>query len=194
MVVLHKPLGFVCSTNDRPPIVYELLPPRFLARTPVMATVGRLDADTTGLLLLTDDGALNHRITSPRTHLSKTYRATLAEPLRGDEAAQFASGTMMLKGEDTPLLPAVLHQHAGLMVDLTITEGRYHQVRRMFAATGNHVVSLQRIALGPLNLDGLLEGAWRLLSATEVASLRAAASRSSRVVAPPASDAAPDAT
>jgi 16S rRNA pseudouridine516 synthase len=178
VLLLNKPLGYVCSTNDRPPIVYELLPARFLARSPVMATVGRLDADTTGLLLLTDDGALNHRITSPRTHLPKTYRATLAESLRGEEAAQFASGTFMLKGEDTPLRPATLVVHDTRTVDVSIMEGRYHQVRRMFAATGNHVVSLQRIALGPLSLDGLAEGTWRLLSASEVASLRFAARRS----------------
>jgi len=178
VVLLHKPLGYVCSTNDRPPIVYELLPSRFLSRSPVMATVGRLDADTSGLLLLTDDGALNHRITSPRTHVPKTYRVTLAESLHGDEAAQFASGTLMLKGEDAPLRPATLFVHDARTVDLSLVEGRYHQVRRMFAATGNHVVTLQRIALGSLTLEGLAEGEWRVLSAAEVETLRLAARRS----------------
>jgi 16S rRNA pseudouridine516 synthase len=167
VVLLHKPVGYVCSTNDRPPLVYDLLPARFLARTPVMATVGRLDADTSGLLLLTDDGTLNHRLTSPTWHLPKTYEAVLADPLRGDEAAHFGSGTLMLEGETKPLRPAELSVLAAQRVRLTIHEGRYHQVRRMFAATGNHVVSLARVAIGPLTLGDLAAGAWRVLAPAE---------------------------
>jgi 16S rRNA pseudouridine516 synthase len=139
-----------------------------------MATVGRLDADTSGLLLLTDDGALNHRLTSPRSHVPKTYVATLAEPLRGDEAARFASGTMRLQGEDTPLLPAQLEVLGEREAALTIREGRYHQVRRMLAATGNHVVALRRTSLGTLLLGGLPEGSWRVLAPVEREALTSA--------------------
>jgi 16S rRNA pseudouridine516 synthase len=176
-VLLHKPVGHVCSTSDRPPLVYELLPPRFLARDPVMATVGRLDADTSGLLLLTDDGGLNHRLTSPRSHVPKCYEAVLAEPLRGDEAALFAAGTLLLSGEAAPLLPAELDVIDARRVRLTLHEGRYHQIRRMFAAVGNHVQHLHRISLGPLTLGDLPVGAWRVLTDEEVAALRAQAKR-----------------
>ena len=96
LLMLHKPPGYVCSTKDKGRLIYDLLPPRFRLRDPVLSTVGRLDRDTSGLLLLTDDGALLHRIISPKSELSKVYEATLAEPLRGDEAAIFASGTLML--------------------------------------------------------------------------------------------------
>lgn len=174
VVLLHKPVGYVCSTSDRPPLVYELLPSRFPHRDPVMATVGRLDADTSGLLLLTDDGALNHQLTSPRWHLPKRYEVTLADPLRGDEHAIFAAGTLMLQGERTPLLPASLDVLGERRAGLTIREGRYHQVRRMFAATGNHVTTLHRVSFGPLTLGALAEGAWRVLSADEVVHLREA--------------------
>jgi 16S rRNA pseudouridine516 synthase len=177
VVMLHKPVGYVCSTRDRPPLVYELLPPRFLARSPVMATVGRLDADTSGLLLLTDDGTLNHRLTSPKWHSPKTYEATLAEPLGGREVEHFASGTLMLEGETTPLQPASLRALTDRRVQLTIHEGRYHQVRRMFAAMGNHVLSLTRLAMGPVTLGDLPVGEWRVLTADDVAALRASLQR-----------------
>ncbi len=167
VLLLHKPVGYVCSTSDVPPLVYELLPERFLRRRPVIATVGRLDRDTSGLLLLTDDGALNHRLTSPKSHLPKTYRATLADPVRGDEAVLFASGTLQLSGEDTPLAPAQLVILDPQTVELTLTEGRYHQARRMFAAVGNFVVTLHRTRFGSLSLDDLSSGAWRTLSDAE---------------------------
>jgi 16S rRNA pseudouridine516 synthase len=172
LIMLHKPVGYVCSTTDSNPLVYELLPPRFRARSPIMAPVGRLDRDTSGLLLLTDDGKLNHRITAPRTHLPKTYEARLATDLRGDEQALFASGTLMLDSETEPLLPASLEILAPRRVRLTITEGRYHQVRRMFAAVGNHVESLHRTAIGSLTLDDLPSGSWRTLAAVELESFR----------------------
>jgi 16S rRNA pseudouridine516 synthase len=118
---------------------------------------------------MTDDGALLHRIISPKTHVPKVYEATLAEDLKGDEAALFASGAMMLDGEDTPLLPAALEVLGPRQARLTITEGRYHQVRRMFAATGNHVDALGRVAVGGLGLDGLAPGAWRALGPGDLA-------------------------
>ncbi|HSJ09053.1 MAG TPA: 16S rRNA pseudouridine(516) synthase [Longimicrobiales bacterium] len=171
VIMLHKPAGYVCSTRDANPLVYDLLPPRFPLRSPVIAPVGRLDADTTGLLLLTDDGALNHRITSPRSHLPKVYDVTLADDLTGAEAALFASGTLVLKGEATPLLPAALEVLDARRARITLHEGRYHQVRRMFAAVGNHVVALHRSALGGLTLGDLPTGAWRVLEPHEVAAL-----------------------
>ena len=171
VVMLHKPVGYVCSTRDASQLVYELLPTRFPYRTPVMAPIGRLDRDTSGLLLITDDGQLNHRLSSPRTHLPKVYEARLASDLRGDEREFFASGTVMLDSETTPLLPATLEVLDTRTARVTITEGRYHQVRRMFAAVGNRVDALHRRAVGGLELDGLESGQWRVLSTADLSRL-----------------------
>ena len=167
LLMLHKPVGYTCSTKDPGRIVYDLLPPRFRLRSPILSTVGRLDRDTSGLLLLTDDGALLHRIVSPKTHLPKVYEATLAEDTRGDEADVFASGTLMLEAEKEPLAPARLEVVTPRFARLTLTEGRYHQVRRMFAAVGNHVVSLHRSRIGGLALEELPAGQWRMLDAAD---------------------------
>lgn len=166
-IALHKPVGYTCSTKDSGHVVYDLLPPRFRLRSPLLSTVGRLDRDTSGLLLMTDDGALLHRIVSPKSNLAKAYEATLAEDLRGDEAAMFASGQLMLESEQTPLLPAVLEVLGPRQARLTLTEGRYHQARRMFAAAGNHVVALHRSRVGGLGLDNLSAGEWRVLGAED---------------------------
>lgn len=163
LLMLHKPVGYTCSTKDPGRIVYDLLPPRFRLRSPLLSTVGRLDRETSGLLLLTDDGALLHRIVSPKTHLPKVYEAVLAGDLRGDEGELFASGTLMLESEKTPLAPARLDVMHPRLARLTLTEGRYHQVRRMFAAVGNHVVALHRSRIGGLTLEGLPSGQWRAL-------------------------------
>ncbi len=171
VIMLHKPTGYVCSTKDASRLIYELLPPRFIARSPVMAPIGRLDRDTSGLLLVTDDGKINHRLSSPKTHLSKVYEAQLANALRGDEANIFASGTLMLDSETTPLLPATLDILDDRSVRVTLAEGRYHQVRRMFAAVGNHVEQLHRRAIGELELGSLESGQWRVLTPTEFALL-----------------------
>ena len=163
LLALHKPRGVTCSTRDPGRIVHDLLPPRFRLRNPALSTVGRLDRDTSGLLLLTDDGQLLHRIIAPKSKLPKVYRATLANDLRGDEAMQFASGTLILDGEKTPLLPAELEMLDARTARVTLHEGRYHQVRRMFAAVGNHVAALHRERIGGLALDDLPEGGWRIL-------------------------------
>jgi len=168
VLMLHKPLGVTCSTRDPGRIVHDLLPPRFRLRTPLLSTVGRLDRDTSGLLLLTDDGALLHRIVSPKSKLAKTYEATLAQDLRGDEAALFASGTLLLESETTPLAPAALAVVDPRHARLVLTEGRYHQVRRMFAAVGNHVDALHRSRIGGLELDDLAPGQWRVLDDTDL--------------------------
>lgn len=174
VVLLHKPVGYVCATvDDTHPTIYDLLPPRFRYRKPIMASIGRLDQDTTGVLLITDDGALNHRLTSPRSHQPKTYVAELAQPLQGDEVALFASGTFRLASEPTPLAPAHLEVITPQRVQLTVHEGRYHQVRRMFAATGNHVESLERVEMAGIRLGSLTLGAWRALNADELAKVHA---------------------
>ena len=162
-LMLHKPVGVTCSTRDPGRVVYDLLPPRFRLRSPLLSTVGRLDRDTRGLLLLTDDGALLHRIVSPKSKLAKTYEATLAHDLRGDEGPLFASGTLLLESETTPLAPATLHVVDPRHARLVLTEGRYHQVRRMFAAAGNHVDALHRSRVGGLELGDLAPGQWRAL-------------------------------
>jgi 16S rRNA pseudouridine516 synthase len=168
VLMLHKPVGYTCSSSEAGRIVYDLLPPRFRRRKPGLSSVGRLDRDTSGLLLMTDDGALLHRIVSPKSKLEKVYEATLARGLRGDEAAAFASGTLLLRSEQTPLSPAFMEILGERQVRLTITEGRYHQVRRMFAALGNHVEALHRSRIGALTLGELAPGHWRVLDAAQV--------------------------
>ncbi len=173
ILMLHKPTGYTCSRADQGQLVYELLPPRFLARKPALSSIGRLDADTSGLLLFTDDGPLLHRLISPKSNLPKTYDATLARPLEGHEADLFDSGELVLRGETKPLLPAKLEVTGERSARLTLTEGRYHQVRRMFAAAGNHVETLHRSQFGPLTLGDLPTGHWRLLTASECTKLHA---------------------
>jgi 16S rRNA pseudouridine516 synthase len=132
---------------------------------------GRLDIDTTGLVLLTDDGDWSHRITSPRHRCSKTYRAVLAEPLDESAVTRFAEG-LLLRNEGKKTLPAELELLSPTEARLTLSEGRYHQVKRMFAALGNRVVALHRERIGAVALDaGLQPGQWRELTAQEIAAL-----------------------
>jgi 16S rRNA pseudouridine516 synthase len=169
VILMHKPTGLVCSHDDgEGRLVYDLLPPRWRRRDPKISTVGRLDKETSGLLLLTDDGKLLHHLTSPRHHVPKRYEATLDRPLKGDEGEIFASGMLILNGEKTPCLPAKLEIIDGTHVALEITEGRYHQVRRMFAAVGNHVTALHRSTFGDLRLGDLRAGEYRILSENEI--------------------------
>ena len=171
ILMLHKPAGYTCSTKDHGRLIYELLPERFRDRDPVLSSVGRLDRDTSGMLLMTDDGQLLHRIVSPKSKLDKVYEAQLAEDLSGNETAQFASGTLLLESDDKPLLPAELEVMGARATRLTLHEGRYHQVRRMFAAVGNHVQALHRSRIGGLGLGDLPEGQWRQLDAADLAVL-----------------------
>lgn len=171
VLMLHKPVGYTCSTKDPGRVIYDLLPPRFRLRNPVLSPVGRLDRETSGLLLMTDDGALLHRIISPKSALPKVYLATLDADLLGDEMERFASGTLLLESDDRPLLPAELEVLGPRQARLVLHEGRYHQVRRMFAAVGNHVVALHRERVGGLALDGLEEGHWRVLAPVDIQAL-----------------------
>lgn len=167
LIMLHKPIGYTCSTKDQGQLIYELLPPRFRLRSPVVSSIGRLDRDTSGLLLMTDDGVLLHRISSPKHKLAKIYEVTLARELRGDEGPLFASGKMMLESEKEPLAPAHLEIINSKQARVTVTEGRYHQVRRMFAAVGNHVEALHRSQVGGLTLGDLMVAEWKMLDEQE---------------------------
>ena len=171
-LMLHKPLGVTCSHKEAGPLVYDLLPTRWRMRDPAISTIGRLDKETSGLLLLTDDGGLLHRVISPKNHVAKRYRATLDRPLSGEEAAIFTAGELMLEGETKPLLPAVLETVSPTEALLTLTEGRYHQVRRMFAAVGNHVTALHRESMGGLDLPAdLAAGEYRLMTDEDLAAI-----------------------
>lgn len=172
VILLNKPLGMTCSHKEDGPLVYDILPGRWKRRDPAISTIGRLDKQTSGLLLMTDDGDLLHRVISPRRHVRKTYRAKLARPLNGTEGDLFASGHLMLEGDDKPLAPADLEVISITEALLSVTEGRYHQVRRMFAAVGNHVEELHRERLGGLSLpEGMAHGQWKLLDKEDIASI-----------------------
>lgn len=164
-LMMNKPAGLVCARRDEQhATVLDLLPPEVAQRVHI---VGRLDKATTGLLLLTDDGAWSHRITSPRHGCGKRYLAGLADPLVEDAERHFGEG-ILLRREKSPTLPALLERLDARHARVTLQEGRYHQVRRMFAALGNHVESLHREAVGDLALDpGLAPGKWRELTGPE---------------------------
>ena len=171
-IMLHKPLEVECSARRG---LYTRAIDLLLDVPKVerLQPVGRLDVDTTGLLLMTDDGQWLHRITSPKRRCDKVYRATLAEPLEGEAAtwavAQMAEG-LWLEDDDTPTQPATLRMLGPREAELAITEGRYHQVKRMFGALGNRVTVLHRESIGSLALDdSLAPGEWRELTAEEIA-------------------------
>ncbi len=168
-IMLNKPSGYECTNKtSQYPMVMELLD---VDKRDRLHTVGRLDVDTTGLLLITDDGQWTHRVISPRHRCDKVYLATLAEPVSTDAIEIFARG-MQLDGEDRATLPAELEIVDPLTARLTIQEGKYHQVKRMFGALGNRVVSLHRERIGPVALDpDLAPGESRYLTEAEVAGL-----------------------
>ncbi len=168
-LMLHKPAGCVCATRDGAhPTVLDLLP---APAREGLHVAGRLDLGVTGLVLLTDDGDWSHRVTAPRRKCPKSYRAQLAEPI-GEAALAALRHGVRLHGEDRDTRPATVERLGPAAVRITVTEGRYHQVKRMFAAVGNHVTGLHRERIGPVALDpDLPPGAWRNLTADEVAGL-----------------------
>ncbi len=163
--MLYKPQGYICSNDDGEyPTVYQFFDYPLMTK---LHTAGRLDVDTTGLVLLTDDGKWSHRVTSPKHHCEKTYLVTLADPVEDFYAEKLAEG-ILLRGEKEPCLPAQLDDYN---VNLTISEGRYHQVKRMFAALGNKVEALHRWRIGDVVLDETLEeGEFRPLTDEEIGS------------------------
>lgn len=162
VLMLHKPAGYVTSTSDpRDPTVMELLPPEYQKLFPV----GRLDKETEGLLLFTNDGELGHRLTSPKHQVEKEYYAETEGKIDGEDICAFTQGIVLRDG--TQCLPAGLRENGeGCLV--TVREGKYHQVRRMLASRGKPVTYLRRIREGTLELGKLPRGAWRLLSAQEI--------------------------
>ncbi len=165
-IMLNKPAGYVCANTDSEhPVVLDLLDE---PRKHELQIAGRLDMDTTGLVLLTDDGQWNHRITSPRQECAKTYLVTTADPIDHSAIASFAQG-VQLRGEKHLTRPAHLELLDSRTAHLTIYEGKYHQVKRMFAATGNRVVQLHRERIGPIVLDSTLApGEYRALTPIEI--------------------------
>lgn len=164
--MLHKPSGYVSATeDDRHATALSLLPAHLREGLHI---AGRLDKDTTGLLLLTTDGQWSRRVTAPRYEVPKTYVATLAEPISAAAIKQLEQG-VMLRNEDKPTLPAQVDVLANKHIKLTLIEGRYHQVKRMLAAVGNRVVTLHRRAIGTLVLTpDLAEGEYRELTDEEI--------------------------
>ena len=172
VVLLNKPVGVTCSHKESGALIYDLLPGRWKRRDPQLSSIGRLDKETSGLLLLTDDGTLLHKVISPKQHVAKRYFVTLDRPLNGTEADIFASGTLMLENEEKPLLPVEMETLSTNTARVTLHEGRYHQVRRMFAAVGNHVVALHRESVGGLSIPhGLEAGKYHLLTPAEIAQI-----------------------
>ena len=168
-IMLHKPQGYICSHEDGDyPTIYQFFDYPLSVR---LHSAGRLDVDTTGLVLLTDDGQWSHRITSPKFHCEKTYLVTLADPVEANYVQACADG-ILLRGEKEPTKPATLEILDDYNVNLTLSEGRYHQVKRMFAALGNKVVALHRWKIGDVVLDEhLAEGEFRPLAEEEIAYL-----------------------
>ena len=168
-VLLHKPAGVLTATEDRKqPTVLDLLPPEL--RRIGLAPVGRLDKDTEGLLLLTNDGELAHRLLSPKYHVDKRYLARVDGELSAADAEAFARG--MTLGDGLECLPAGLELLPGHACTVTLREGKFHQVKRMLAARGAPVLYLKRLSMGPLTLDdSLAAGAYRLLRAEEISAL-----------------------
>ncbi|WP_434340992.1 16S rRNA pseudouridine(516) synthase RsuA [Motilimonas cestriensis] len=165
-IALHKPQGYICSTQDEVhPCVLNLIEHE---KKDKLHPAGRLDVDTTGLVLLTDDGQWSHRVTSPKKSCAKTYFVALAEPLREDAVERCQEG-IMLNNETKPTLPAKLEMISPTQVKITLQEGKYHQVKRMFAALDNKVIGLHRATIGHVDLTDLAEGEWRYLTAQEVA-------------------------
>jgi 16S rRNA pseudouridine516 synthase len=172
VIALNKPDGYTCSSEDPGSTIYDLLPERFALRNPGLNPIGRLDKDTTGMLLMTDDGKLLHKIIHPKSGCWKVYHVLLDRPLEGHEGELFGSGRLVLNSDTKPLLPAKLEVLGEKEALVTLHEGRYHQVRRMFAAAGNHVLELKRISIGGLRLpDDLEEGEWHFLDADEIAAI-----------------------
>ncbi len=162
LAVFHKPSGYVCSHDPGDgPTIYELLPPRWLKRNPTVTSVGRLDKDTTGVLLLTDIGELVQRWTSPKHKVPKVYQVTVDRELSPELIDIFRAGTLVLAGEEAPCAPAQLQIESAFQATLELTEGRYHQVKRMFGSQGFTVTRLHRSRFGEFTVEDLAPGNWR---------------------------------
>ena len=165
LALLHKSAGHVCSHGTKEgPSVYELLPPCWLKRNPPVTTIGRLDKDTTGVLLVTDLGELVQRWTSPKHKVTKIYEVTVDRDLDPGLVGIFASGELVLEDEEKACLPATLEIRGPREAWLHLVEGKFHQVKRMFASQGYTVTRLHRRSFGEIEVDDLRPGKWRLLA------------------------------
>lgn len=172
-ILLYKPDGVVSATEDgKDETVLSLLPPEYTAWG--LFPCGRLDKHTTGLMLLTDDGELAHRLLSPRRHVEKSYRYRVKFPLTAEECTRFEAGLVLEDGYETK--PAKIRQDDAYSGTITLTEGKYHQIKRMMLALHNQITELKRVTFGPLTLPAEFSpGEWREVNETELAALRAAA-------------------
>ncbi len=166
-VLLHKPVGYVCSHDEvEGPRIYDLLPEQWSRRNPQIVSVGRLDKDSSGLIVVTDNHPIVHRLTSPKHHVEKTYVVTLDAAPEPDTIERFASGTLLLEKDEKPCLPATLTIHdeptadGSYICEVVMTEGRFRQVRRMFGACGRTVLTLHRTNFGQWAISDLPEGQW----------------------------------
>jgi len=165
LVMFHKPAGCVCSHDEHEgQRVFDLLPARWIKRNPPVTTVGRLDKDATGVIIITDRGDLVHRWTSPKHHVPKLYEVTVDRDLDPKLIALFASGELRLEEEPKPCLPAKLEIISAREARVELTEGKYHQVKRMFAGQGCTVTRLHRSRFGEFELGDLPVGQWRKLA------------------------------
>jgi 16S rRNA pseudouridine516 synthase len=169
LVLFHKPAGYVCSHDEREgPSIYDLLPKQWLQRNPPVTSIGRLDKDTTGVILLTDLGELVQRWTSPKHKVSKVYDVTVEGVLKPELVPLFAAGTLQLEDEDKPCLPAKLEILSPNTAHLELIEGKYHQVKRMFASQGLPVTKLHRSRFGDYTVDDMPAGKWRILKLPKI--------------------------
>ena len=171
LILMNKPPRTICSHKDDGALIYNLLPSRWQFRIPKISTIGRLDADTTGAIIISDDGELNHKLTSPRSNISKIYEVTLADSLNGNEKEILESGELILRNEEKPCLPAKLTIINEKLVHLEIVEGKYHQVKRMFAALGNKVEKLHRLSFAGLSVEDLKEGEYKFIKLEDIKDL-----------------------
>jgi len=168
-IMLNKPAGYICSTQDEVhPSALKLLDSSSMKD---LHFAGRLDVDTTGLVLISDDGQWTHLVTSPKNKCHKIYRVVTDKVIDNSQIEQLTKG-VLLKGESKPTLPASVQLINSNEIDLTLYEGRYHQVKRMLAAVGNHVISLHRLQIGEIKLGGLNKGSWKVLSEREISSFK----------------------
>lgn len=160
-ILMNKPAGYVCSHDEGEGArVYDLLPAQWMKRNPCLSTIGRLDRDTTGALLITDIPGVNHALTAPSRSIEKVYAVTLDRAFDAGDMPRLTSGTLILTGETKPCLPATIVQAGERLVEITLCEGRYHQVKRMFGHCGYEVVALHRVRFGTWTVDGIPEGSF----------------------------------
>jgi 16S rRNA pseudouridine516 synthase len=171
LLIMHKPAGYTCSHRDKPPLIYDLLPDRYRLRDPKLSCVGRLDKDTTGLIMLTDNGQLVHRLISPSWKVEKVYQVDASLPVTQEQTERLAAGGWCLPDDDKPLAPARCRKTGETSLELVLVEGRYHQVKRMMEAVGNPLLRLHRSHFADWELADLKPGEWRPFRADERAHL-----------------------